>query len=559
MALAMKSAGCRSRYKFMHGRLLILLPLIAAGFRVAALPGWFCGWMAILAVIPRLVYWESGGNKRGDFIGGAVFWGLVFTILITTAPFFPLGAGLLMGGVWVVEGIIYRRLRYLVSPLWAAPAALFAIQWLVGNWFFGGVPWASWGLGLADSELVLSIASVVGENGVSFLVVALGAWVYESFNGWREYRRLSWRFLPLVVLVAALLVAGRQQVTPAPHGEVSFMAVQPNIGLGEKSAAGGEIGIFEEHCRLVAEKLATSEQLAPQLLLWAETMFLLPATLSGSSGEIRRPRRGFPEQHAVNTAEEVLELQTTAARYAAEVVVDGGFFLTGAHLYRAISADAPPEQTSPRGSETLVFSKDGELLHHVGKSELVPFGESLPFGGNFPGSRSLARFIFDNFGLSPNFLRAKVPTPLSLVFADGRELKLGTAICWENAYEHVFREQAVAGAEAFCVISNEAWYGIGAEMKQMIAATRFRAVETARPVVRVTNTGHTVLVSAAGQIVAQISPGEAQVMVSALPQVAGDYQTAYLKWGWLLGPELAIGAILMALFVASRKSRDISS
>jgi apolipoprotein N-acyltransferase len=361
------------------------------------------------------------------------------------------------------------------------------------------------------------------------------------------------------LLVVALLVAGRQQVAPAPHSAVSFMAVQPNIGLSAKSVAGGEMGIFEEHRRLAAEKLATSEQSAPQLLLWAETMFLLPATLPGSSGEIRRPRRGFPQQHAVNSAEEVLELQTTAARYAAEVVAEGGFFLTGAHLYRAIGADAPPEQTSPRGSETLVFSKDGELLHHVGKSELVPFGESLPFGGQFPGSGPLARFIFDNFGLSPDFLRAQAPTPLTLVFADGRELKLGTAICWENAYEHVFREQAIAGAEAFCVISNEAWYGLGAEMKQMVAATRFRAVESGRPVVRVTNTGHTVLVSVAGQIVAQIAPGQAQVMISSLPQIAGDYQTAYLKWGWLLGPELAIGAILMALFVAGRKSRDISS
>jgi len=537
------------------------LPVIAACLRAASLPGWLSPWMVIVAVVLRIAYWEGGGTKKGDYLGGYIFWALAFTILLETAPFFPLGAGFIMGWMWLIEGVCYRYIRKLSSPLIAAPCALVATQYAYANWFFGGVPWAGWSLGFAEFPIALKLASVVGEFGVSCLVVALGAWIYFAIrfvkkDTEQKVKTSTWLAWPAIIALLLVLAEDPPKSSLKP---IPFLGVQPNIGLGAKTMAGGELGIFKEHCRLAGDYLATSGEMPPPLLVWSETMFLLPATLPGSSGEIRRPRRRLPDDPLVMSAASVVEIQIEATKVASSILPEGGKFLTGAHLYLDVAVSAPSDEMSPRASKSLLFDQSGTLLEYRGKSELVPFGESLPFEGRFPGGKWLTRFIFDNFGLSPDFLRDVVAAPIEMNLPEVGEVKIGSAICWENAYEHVFRKQASEGAECFFILSNEAWYGVGAEMLQMIASTRFRAAETGRSVARVTNTGITSVVAPNGEILAQLPAGEPGVLSAKLPRCAGDQQTLYLRGGWLFAPiGFAISCLLMS-FAYIRKMPNISA
>ena len=67
---------------------LLWLPLFAAGLRAAALPGWWAGWLVLMALVPRLVWWERAGSARrrflGDWLAGTLFWILAFSFLANT-------------------------------------------------------------------------------------------------------------------------------------------------------------------------------------------------------------------------------------------------------------------------------------------------------------------------------------------------------------------------------------------------------------------------------------------------------------------------------------------
>lgn len=170
-----------------------------------------------------------------------------------------------------------------------------------------------------------------------------------------------------------------------------------------------------------------------------------------------------------------------------------------------------------------------EIVDHFTKQHLVPFGERLPLRGQFPGADAVAMAIFRASRLYPRFAMSERRGPLQL-----GSVLLGGAVCWENVYEQPFRLQAEEGAQAFVVLSNEAWYGISAEMEQMVAATRWRAVETGRAILRATNTGVTVLIDGAGRAVRTLPPGVTGFLAVDLPLVDGQVRTPYLGWGWTL-------------------------
>lgn len=519
------------------------LPLFAAGLRAAALPGWWAGGLAVLAVVPRIAWWERAGSGRrrflGDWLGGTLFWVLAFSFLANTFWAMPFGPAPILGLWWAAEGALYSRLRRRVPTTLAAVLAITLVEYLRARWPMGGVPWASWGLGLDGFPGALRAAEVVGEGGVSLLALLAGAFLVALFR--RQSRAELLVFPAAVALVAGAGLFRREAVALEP---IDTLSIQPSIEVDQKSLRGGSQGIFETHLRL-GEAAVAADAVLPELLVWAETMFLFPVIADDSEGEVHLPRRSGPP--ATYPAGMILDWQAQGARDAGAILAPHGWFLTGAHFYGALPEGSPGPDLSPRSSETLAFRPDGSLYTQSRKTELVPFGERLPFGGRFPGARAIADAIYRVFGLHPSFQAGDGVSPLQLPRADGEPMRLGTAICWENVFESVFRRQAGAGAEAFLVLSNEAWFGTRAEMDQMVAATRFRAAESGRAVLRSTNTGVTQLVAGGGEVLAGLPRGQEGVFRAPLPRVSAGHRTLYLAGGWRLVP---LAALLAALALA---------
>lgn len=528
------------------------IPAAAALLRWLALPGWDWAPLAIPAVALRIYWWEGGGGRIGDYLGGVLFWLVTFSFLTHTHVAFPIGPALVLGLWWAIEGLLYGRIRRFLPVAVAGPLALAAVEVMRGQFPMGGVPWASWSMGFANVPFALDLARSVGESGLTLLVLLTGGCVYALF------KRSSWHELVIapgaIAAVAFLAIAAGPP--PPPLDSIDALAVQPNISVIDKSEDGlqAEYTLFGRNRDVAREFVKRGDE--PELMIWAETMLRTPTLQEDGRGELRIRRRNEEEAYVL-PAEQALESQRRVARDATQLVQEGGWWITGAHFYEPVDPSEVSGVVSPRSSRALAFDHSGRLVSNRAKNELVPFGERLPMDGGFPYAQTFELWIHDQFGLLPNFRVDQTSPPLRLPRSDGAPITLGVAVCWENVFEHVFRKQAEEEAVAFCILSNEAWYGTGEEMDQMVAATRFRAAETGRAILRSTNTGLTVLVDAEGAILKELPRAVQACLRADLPLSHPNYRTPYMVGGWVLLPGAAVLGLLLAAW--PRRKRELGS
>jgi len=548
--------------------MLFLLPILAAVARGGALPGW---WLppeiAILAVPLRVLYWEKGGSRWGDYLGGVAHVVIYFRFLSEIFWPLPLFVAVFLGAWWLAERWLYRKLRGWLPLGLAGAAALLTVEWLRGQVPIGGIPWGSLALGMAERPVAREWAAIWGESGWVVLIALSGAFVW-SLLGKRDWREL----LPAPLMVAFGMVFSA--APPATQGEIEVLGVQANVGVRQKHSKQGLGGqadrpptsseVLKKHANLTARGLYSAPSI--DLVVWGETMLTHPVSppkgAPGGDGYLIRPWLTHREERKLDDLrayqEAVLPLFLNA---------DGRQrrFVTGAHFYGGVELPEQawevgqprqPQTWSPRSSETIVFNAQGVVEDHVSKKHLVPLGEQLPFGGKFPGGDSVALLIFEASRLFPRFADSGRSGPLQV-----GERRLGAAVCWENVFEGPFRKQAAAGAEAFLLLSNENWYGLSEEMDQMVAATQFRAAETGRPIFRVANTGVTGLFGGGGEQFAQLPRGEAAYLGVRLPWVQAESQTFYMRVGWLILPSIALFSLFAAALhsVLLRRNRSVRS
>lgn len=524
------------------------LPLLAATFRSLSLPGWIPGPLCVLFLPLRIAAWERRAPRWADYAAGGLFFGLAFSFLGHVHWTLPAALAAVLGLWWVAEGILFRSMRGWLPPSLAGPLAICSSEWLRALWPMGGVPWALLPAGLAGAPPALFLARAVGEGGLLVLVALWGGWVYALAR-----RRSFAELAPAPVLTALASAAAILAPGPAVEGPpVRCLAIQPDIPLERKHDPLSAEEVLSRQFELGL--LAVRRGARADLLLWAETMHPCAIVPEGDGGIVLRPWPGRPEPERLE-ADLARRVQADVAREALRPLGRGALFVAGAHAYEPRPEGAPAGAWSPRRSEAVAFDATGRIVGRSGKSRLVPFGEVLPFRGRFPAAGRVALWIYERFGLLPDFDAPELAGPMSLPWGDGA-LRLGVAICWENAYEAVFRRQAVAGAESFVVLSNEAWYGTSAEMDQMVAATRFRAAETGRAVLRVTNNGLTVLVTPTGEVAEGLPRGEPGWLMAGLPRVSPGLRTAYLRGGWLVWPVAGVLGLAAAALGWLRRRLD---
>ncbi|MFD5225431.1 apolipoprotein N-acyltransferase [Microbacterium sp. NPDC058342] len=467
--------------------------------------------LAPIAVGMMLVALD-GRRLRSALLVSGVFGLIFFSLLVSwtarylgPVPWLALTVveGVLMAIALLPVALAYRWLprawpgsRTIVLPL--TVAALWTVQELfLGNWPYGGFPWARLGMTQAEGPFA-PVVSWLGVSGLSFLMVFVVALLVEVIRG-RTWRRIPTLIAPAVTVLVLLFTP----LFPTVHsGSMRIAAVQGN----------GTTGYFDEREQygvIDAQTEATRPLYGEQvdLVVWPEggvdyDPFQDPAT----------------------------------ARRLTRVVT---------------SVDAPllANSATERGRDifntSFLWTAEGTADQLHDKRHPVPFGEYVP-----------NRDFFN--ALAPDLigLLQREYTPGSnppVVNVDG--IGVGLAICFDVIYDEVIREGVAAGAQVLVFQTNNADFRGTDENLQQLAFARMRAIETGRSVVNVSTVGTSQIIRPDGSTVSSLDANEAGSLLEDVELRSG------LTAGVLLGPWLQLlllvggPATLIAAGLSARRRR----
>ena len=145
------------------------------------------------------------------------------------------------------------------------------------------------------------------------------------------------------------------------------------------------------------------------------------------------------------------------------------------------------------------------------KRHLVPFGEFVPWG---------FRWFIDSMRIPMTDLSRGPQEELTMEFA-GHTAAVN--LCYENLFGDEWREAwGKESPEWLINLSNLKWFGPVKAASQHLQISQMRALETARPLLSVTNSGATALIDAQGKIVQKLDTDIDAVMDVTVTTMKGE-------------------------------------
>jgi apolipoprotein N-acyltransferase len=370
----------------------------------------------------------------------------------------------------------------------AIPALWTLGEWLRA-WVLTGFPWLATGYALVPTPLA-GLAPVGGVHLLGLLAWLIAGLAVAGFAlGWRQGLAALAAGGVLFVLGAAL---ERVEWTEPAGKPVRASLLQGNIPQELK---------FDEarYARTVDTYVRLAEESDAQLVVLPETA--LPRFL--------------------DTVE-----RSTLERLAAAGRRRGGDLLLG----------VPVREAGGRYYNSVV-SLGASPAQRYDKVHLVPFGEFVPAG--FGWVLAVLRIPLSDFAAGP----ARQP-PLAVA---GQ--RVGVSICYENAFgDEVLRQ--LPEATLLVNVSNVTWFGDSLAPAQHLQIAQLRAIETRRPMLTATNTGHTAAISHDGGTVSLRPFVEGKLEIEVQGRAGA---TPYVRLGDAAALALAVFMLAAAIGLARRR------
>jgi apolipoprotein N-acyltransferase len=470
--------------------------------------------LTVLSLAVLFALWSTQGLRRGAWLGFVFGLGLfgvgaswVFVTMHTfgnmDTPLAALATLLFVAFLALypaLAGVVqscFARHRPALRVALAAPVAWTLVEWLRG-WLFTGFPLLDAGYSQTATPLG-GFAPWLGTYGIS-LAAALSAGLLAAWfgRGWRA----GWRFgavlagLWLLGFVAGLPAWGHKLGQP-----LRVALVQGNIPIKIKWLPQYRSAILGTYLKLSAAHPDA------QLVIWPEGA--VPAYLDD-----------LPPGFVADLKKEAkLDHQEFLFGAVDRAVVDGKV-----RYYNAATSF---------GATRAVYRK-----HH-----LVPFGEYPPMKPLFGWLLSSLQIPMANFSAGPT---GQPPLPVA-----GQ--KAAVAICYETAFA---AETAAMAPPATMIvnISENAWYGDSLAPHQLLQMARMRAMETARPLLRVDNAGLSASINARGKMLAVSKQFHQGVLMATVQGRTG--LTPYVRFG--NAPTVGLGFLaLLGLIIVDRRARTV--
>lgn len=387
---------------------------------------------------------------------------------------------------------------FLMVPLWFA-----IFEWVRGH-ILTGLPWAVPGLAADGMGGASQLASLIGMNGLTLMVVL---WAVAPLGLVSDH--LVWRRLAILIALSLPVswIWGEIRVAQNPprfiEGHIVRL-VQPNISQSDKWRGDNAREIFDQLLALSARVSAKP----PTVIIWPESAvpFLIDESAEGQR-----------------------ELRT--------VLVGDKILLTGA--VRRSSPENVAGRPPDYFTSILAFDGEANVIAHYDKIHLVPGGEYLPLAWLIEplGFRKVVNL--------PESFSAGAAS--SIVAIKG----LGN-VAMQICYEAIFPDVLMTSDRPDWIlnVTNDGWFGNSAGPYQHLAQLRFRAIEQGVGILRVANTGISAIVNATGGYVYRSDLGVEAVFDSPIPR-AGNV-TVYSQYG----DHVLLGLIGMIFLIAVLMRRN---
>ena len=510
----MARAGSTHLARVLAGSVLLWLAFPPVGWSALA---WVApGFWLLDVVVPRL---PGRRPYRVLWLAGCLFWLLALHWIRLPHPLNYLAWLALAGylGIYLPVFVALARVAVwgLGLPLWAAaPVVWTGLDWLRGHLMTGFLMGS-----LAHTQVqypaIIQIADMLGEYGVTFLIVLVAASLTSFatlvFSASRSVRsqpppnRLRLDLLPGLLALAAALFYGFWQ-TGASAAKTQAAArialIQGNALADWKTDPDRQRQIMAEYLRLSLAAVKQSHDKdgrSVDLVVWPETMFR--QTLI-TLAEGFRPPPELVHESLLSAGQKDLAELTRQLGTAVLVGIDRQHLLPPDAAARR---QGMPVAVRSYNSSVLV-DKQGNILGTYDKMHRVPFGEYIPFADWFP---SLYRLTPLTGGIQPG----EGPAGLEL-----GGVTYSANICYETVLPHLIRRQVAAltdrdqAPDVLVNLTNDAWFWGSSELDMHLACGVFRAVEMRTPLVIAANGGLSAYVDPSGRVL----------------QVAGRQKTATL-------------------------------
>ncbi len=519
-------------------------------------------WLALVPLMLIIRYCKPKEAFRWTFLSALLFW-------VLTLSWFP--AIIKNGGPWflVVLGqvalsaacaLFTALFAFTSSTLWqrcddrpsAKRMALIVLAdpllWVgaeyIRSWIFSGFAWNFLGVSQVQNIALIQVASVAGVYGVSALLVmvngALTSLVARAASPlvrkvlhldpapragkfWQRLLTSAESFVP-VVLVMLLWFWGMSRIQrweriEKQHPAWRVALVQPNtpcIFMNSDATMRSQLALMLDQIRLASAA-------APHLVVMPETAIF----------------------GAVPYDAQTMRFVQEAARLSGSALLTGTLETEQTEL----SAAAPAGVLYYNAA--WMFAADGTVLGRYRKQHLVPFGEYIPLDKQIPVLQKLAPT-----GVSCT--AGRDASLITLTDQEGRSIRVGSLICFEDTLPALSRKSARGGADLLALMTNDAWFNGSVEPQQHLNQSVFRAVECGIPMVRAANSGISCVVDAVGRVRELTNEGRntdfAGFLLTQVYIPPQPLHAPYVKWGdWILAiPGMAV--LLLAAGFALRRS-----
>ncbi|AZZ36247.1 apolipoprotein N-acyltransferase [Bdellovibrio sp. qaytius] len=367
-------------------------------------------------------------------------------------------------------------------------------------------------------------ADTVGFWGLSALIFIFQAILLYSFLNFKTKKTKSLTVLAITVLTVvglSILGVSKKQTFSKTDSQVKVTIVQANISNEEKLQA--EKGYDYQPYVFNTYFDATELELAhinneTDLIIWPETA--LPVALD-------KVYHAKPSQQTILNRVKAWQKTLVTGAYSQDTYKRD-------HLGNLIIRNS-----------VFFINGDGEAAAPYYKTDLLVFGEYMPFGQEMP-------FLYKLFPFVGVYERGPGPIQKAITLANGQNFTLGPQICYESLNPGFSRGLSKVGAEIFFNLTNDSWFGDWAEPYQHMIMTLARGVENRRPLIRSTNTGISTIILANGEILEQSPIYQKWAHTYTVPFTKNPPPTFYSKygyWDWALW----VLILLFILLVSSER------